>query len=96
MVSTFSKHFLHQITVNSNRTYLYMTNYTEPNNYSFIVKNTKSEKRTHFAVTKNGEAIYKEFLVSFWACGTKFCSKIVVICGASSAAADCGLTNCCV
>ncbi len=40
-------------------------------------KNIKTEKRTHFAVTKGGETTYKEILGSFWALGTKYCSKIV-------------------
>ena len=54
-----------------------MNNYTEPNNYSFNVKNIKSEKQTHFAVTIGGETAYKEIFLSFWALGTKLCSKIV-------------------
>ncbi len=57
--------------------FLYMKNYTELNNYSFIVKNTKSEKRTHFAVTKGGETAYKELFRLFCALGTKFGSKFV-------------------
>ncbi len=45
---------------------------------AILRKNTKTGKRSHFAVTKGGETTYKEFLGSIKTLGTKFCSKFVV------------------
>ena len=40
-------------------------------------KKQKSEKRTHFAVTKGGGATYEGFFRQKKRVGTKYCSKIV-------------------
>ena len=44
---------------------------------AILRKSKKTEKQTHFAVTKGDETTYKEFFVPFWALRTKLCSKIV-------------------
>jgi len=50
--------------------------------WRFCGKKQKTEKRTHFAVTKGANTTSKDFLCSFWALGTKFCSKFVeTVCG---------------